>query len=283
MKLFRRKSAQGAITLNRTCNLEDWQNERLCETIRLLLPDFARDIPGFPKSWEHRKHWEWAHAMVALETLGAIRADGMALGVAAGTESPIYELTRRMRWVHATDIYGTGDFSNLEAQASMLQNPDAFARGPYNRQRLVVQHMNALDLRYEDDTFDVVFSFSSIEHFGGKSGAERAMHEMGRVLKPGGILALTTECIVSGHEHYSTPGLELFSPRTLNQLLRCERKLDLVEEFDASISRATLGTTMQLEKVVEDAHRGHSDYPHVVLELNGRAFTSAAAFLRKRE
>ena len=269
------------MTLNRICNVEDWQDQRLCEMIRVLEPDYA--LPDYPLGREHRKSWEWAHAMVTLETLGAIRADGMALGVVAGTESPLYELTRRMRSVHATDTYGVGAFSHHEAQATMLQNPDAFARGPYERQRLVVQYMNALDLRYEDETFDIVFSFSSIEHFGAHGEAERAMREMGRVLKPGGILALTTECIVSGHEHYSTPGLELFSPQSLQQLLQCERKLELVGGFDASITPATLRTTRSLEAVILDAQRGHCQFPCVVLELDGRAFTSVAAFLRKRD
>jgi len=60
----------------------------------------------------------------------------------------------------------------------------------------VVQHMNALDLRFEPETFDAVFCLSSIEHFGGEAAARHALAEMHRVAKPGGVVAITTECII---------------------------------------------------------------------------------------
>ena len=34
--------------------------------------------------------------------------------------------------------------------------------------------MNALDLQFDDDTFDVTFSLSSIEHFGSPANFRRA-------------------------------------------------------------------------------------------------------------
>ena len=195
--------------LNKLCNLEDWQIPELRAAMRLLEPDLALHYPEFPGNREHRKSWEWAHMMVGLESLDALPPDGMALGVGAGHEPPLFELTNRMRWVFATDIYGTGDFTEFEAQPSMLSEPDRFARGPYNRNRLVVEHMNACDLRFEEATFDVVFCLSSIEHFGGVEGAQKGLAEMARVLKPGGIAVITTECIVNDQPHYSrTPNLE---------------------------------------------------------------------------
>ena len=57
--------------------------------------------------------------------------------------------------------------------------------------------MDALDLRYEDGSFDAVYSLSSIEHFGGLDGVRRALAEQHRVVKPGGIVAFTTEVIVN--------------------------------------------------------------------------------------
>jgi SAM-dependent methyltransferase len=268
--------------LNKLCNLEDWRMPEMRDAIRLLEPDLARHYPGFPEGREHRKSWEWAHMMVGLESLGAIRPDGLALGVGAGHEPPLFELTNRMRWVFATDIYGTGDFTGFEAQASMLGNPDRFARGPFNRRRLVVQHMDALDLRFEDSTFDVVFCLSSIEHLGGIDGAKRGLSEMARVAKPGGVLVVTTECIVDGSPHYgTTPNLELFSRETLDELLHSSPLAAPVEEFDYRIDPATLSSALSLAKAVEDSRRGHADFPHIVLELEGRLFTSAAAFLRR--
>ena len=59
--------------------------------------------------------------------------------------------------------------------------------------------MNGTQLEFPSDSFDVVFSFSSIEHFGGEnySGALKSLKEMERVLKPGGIAVVTTEYIIN--------------------------------------------------------------------------------------
>lgn len=46
-------------------------------------------------------------------------------------------------------------------------------------------------LGYGDGEFDVVFSMSVIEHIEGESGDSKAMQEMIRVLKPGGLLVLS--------------------------------------------------------------------------------------------
>jgi SAM-dependent methyltransferase len=268
--------------LNKLCNLEDWRIPELTAAMRLLEPDLAYHYPGFPGKREHRKSWEWAHMLAGLESLNAIPHDGLALGVGAGHEPPLFELTNRMRWVFATDIYGSGDFTGLEAQSSMLANPDQFARAPYNRNRLVVQHMDACDLRFEEATFDIAFCLSSIEHFGGIEGARKSLAEMARVLKPGGILVITTECIVNDQPHYSgKPNLELFTTATLDDLLHSCPLVAAVEKMDYSISADTLSNAMSLAKAVEGARRGQIEFPHLVLELEGRLFTSAAAFLRK--
>ena len=90
--------------------------------------------------------------------------------------------------------------------------------------------MDARKLEFEDNSFDIVFSLSSIEHFGGHSGSQKSMEEIARVLKPGGITAIVTECILNekGHPEYFTPleletflikpsGLELVEPIKFDQ------------------------------------------------------------------
>ena len=44
--------------------------------------------------------------------------------------------------------------------------------------------MNALDLRFPDEAFDIVYPISSIEHFGGPAQTAHAAREMARVLRP---------------------------------------------------------------------------------------------------
>jgi SAM-dependent methyltransferase len=267
--------------LNRLCNIEDWQDPEMVATIRRLLPHFARAFAGFPNSQEHRKHWEYAHVVAGLEQLGAVRPDSWLLSVAGGHEEPAYELTNHVRWMFLVDIYGVGGFKGAEAQETVLTNPDAFATVPYNRNRLVVQYMNALDLRYDESTFDGVFCLSSLEHFGGFDGAVQGLRQMHRVLKPGGVAAITTECIVNGAKVLDLPGLMLFTPALIDALSRSVPGLERVEPVDFSISAASLATAYPLERAMEDAKRFHTEYPHIVVEMQGRHFTSVSLFFRK--
>src|SRR3546814_19579580 len=80
----------------------------------------------------------------------------------------------------------------------MLTEPGSAWEGEWNPRRLVVQHMDALDLRYEDDSFDAIFSSSSIEHFGTHADVARSIRQAHRVLKPGGVLSLSTELRIAG-------------------------------------------------------------------------------------
>ncbi len=82
--------------------------------------------------------------------------------------------------------------------------------------------MDALDLRYEDETFDAVYSLSSVEHFGGLDGVRAALAEQCRVVKVGGIVAFTTEVIINDADSYHDGHL-LLSTTARNRLGESER------------------------------------------------------------
>jgi SAM-dependent methyltransferase len=271
------------VRLNKVCNIEDWEAADLRATMRRVLPGFVGQDSRYPTGMEHRKHWEFAQLLNGLADLGALPPDGMVLAVAAGQEAVLFDLTNQVRWVFATDIYGSGPFVDMEADPVILRNPDAVAPCPYNRRRLVVQYMDALDLRYEDQTFDAVYSLSSIEHFGGTDGVRRALAEQCRVLKPGGIVAFTTEVVVNGAELLDEGHLLLTTPEQLTETCESVPGLALVEPIDFSVSDRTKATVMTLSDAVANVHRQESDYPHIVLEQSGRHFTSVSVFLRRVE
>src|SRR5207248_838891 len=101
---------------------------------------------------------------------------------------------------------------------------------PYRQESLVFQKMDALDLQFPDNTFDFVFTFSSIEHFGGHAGAVLAMQEIGRVLKPNGVAAIATELMLDGPRHP-----EFFFAHEVEPCFVKATGLDLVEPLDLSV------------------------------------------------
>ena len=203
---------------------------------------FAHELdrfgPEFPRGREYRKHWEVAMAVRALRDFGALHDRAEVLGVGAGNEPTLFWLTNHVRRVFATDLYLQGDGWSCSAHNSMLINPAPHWPAAWNPRRLVVQHMNALDLQYDDDSFDAIFSSSSIEHFGGPAEIRRAMAEMHRVLKPGGVLSVSTEFRLEGPPP-GLPGVFLFDADDLEQLILGDLPWQAPRPRDLTLSPAT--------------------------------------------
>ncbi len=90
---------------------------------------------GYPKGAEHRKDWEVAMAVRALDHFGALGPESIVLGVAAGVEDTLFYLTTRARQVFATDRYlQPGAWMPL-APPVMLAEPHALAPYPFDVNR----------------------------------------------------------------------------------------------------------------------------------------------------
>lgn len=141
----------------------------------------------------NRKWWEWAMVLRAVEHFGYARRDCVALGVASGTEPLVFALTGIVRTVIASDLYGLTAFSKQEATPQMLRDPSHFWEHPFDRSRLIVQNCDATQMPFGDESFDVLFSCSSVEHFGREPKIVNHMAEALRVLRPGGMYALSVD------------------------------------------------------------------------------------------
>ncbi len=162
----------------------------------------------------------------------------------------------------------------------MLTDPEALApKGyPWNPSRLVVQHMNALDLRYEDGSFDGIFSCGSIEHFGTLEDIARSAREMGRVLKPGGVLTLATEFRIEGpSDGIGIPGTVIFTPEMLRSAIIIPSGLELVDTPHFATMPATQDLAYPLVEAVSQGIRASS----VALNHDGYIWTSVVLCLRK--
>jgi SAM-dependent methyltransferase len=265
------------LPLSRACSIGDWRDPRLVELMDRIVPALA----GAP----HRKAWEFAVGVAALEDAGVLHDEAFGLSVAAGHEAILYFLTERCRWLFATDLYGANAFAERESSGSMIVDPDLFAPYPYNRRRLTVAYMDALDLRFEDASFDFVVSFGSIEHFGGIAAAGRALAEMARVLKPGGLAFVTTELAVDGLGHTALPGLELFSPETLAGVVEDEPRLEWFGGVDLTPREDPDDVVVDLVTDYARLEAADQSFPQVLLGLEvegvARRFTSVSMALRR--
>ena len=244
---------------------------------------------NYPIGVEYRKHWEVVQAARTFEATGVLDGRSQVLGVGAGNEPTIFWLTNHVGRVFATDLYLSEGWEE-SANVSMLSDPGRAWIGPWNQLRLVVQHMDALDLRYEDGSFDAVFSSSSIEHFGGHDEVRRSIRESNRVLRPGGVMSVSTEPLLEG-EGPGLPGILMFTWDQLQNLIvdaapweiigptRQDAPHDPAVSFDEAAQAVRTHVEQHGAIVWHDLH--WPAYPHVVLEHQGLTWTSVHLALRK--
>jgi SAM-dependent methyltransferase len=255
----------GTLPLNAMCHPRAWNDPDWRGFGRLLA--LAQE-----DGWLHRKAFEWTQCVYGLERLGALGSDTVALGVGAGHECVLYYLANRTRLTVATDLYSGGftDSIATEADPAFLDNPEKFAPFPYHVDRLVALPANGCHLPFADRTFDVVYSLSSVEHFGGHDRARDAVQEMARVLRPGGVACVATELILDGGQHS-----EYFTLDDLQHWIIRPSGLVMVEPLDLTPPPA---------EYLDDPVRLPDEptrTPHVVLQLDRWKFTSVVLFMRK--
>jgi len=136
---------------------------------------------------------------------------------------------------------GYGSVSLLKAGAKSVVGLDISeeavneAKSHYAAPNLHYQVGDLHKLPFATDSFDIVVAFEIIEQV---PEFEQVLHEFQRVLKPGGLLLISTlnRAVISGHEGPSNPYLRReFSPRELETMLAGYFKLpfDIFGQFPA--------------------------------------------------
>jgi SAM-dependent methyltransferase len=287
------------------CDLPDFDDPALRDRIREIVPGHE------PQAEVRRKFWEYAMLTLFLEDVGKLNEETEVLSVGAGHEEVLFWLANQTGRVVATDIYGEGTF--VEADDTMLTEPGRYAPFAYREERLEVRHMDARSLEFEDESFDVVFSLSSIEHFGSTRDVQQAAREIARVLRPGGYAFIVTECFLSGHltnsrvlqtaVRLATRGralqkatlrrraLDVFTPRELESLILRPSGLDLVQPLDRTLAPETWDNVIVWSGPGQYEPATGEPWPHIILRpavpafskrIEGAPFTSVALVLAKR-
>lgn len=281
------------------CDLRDFEDPELIAEVASILPDRE------PLTHIERKVWEFAMVSLFLKETGRMHDGTEALSVGAGDERILFWLANRIGRVVATDVYGEGAFSDGSAQDSMLDNPAAHAPFPYREDRLEVQWMDARRLAFADASFDVVFTLSSIEHFGSPGDIARSAQEIGRVLKPGGHAVIVTECLVSLHpldsaaanfgarliargrrhrtatpRRRSTLG-EVFTARELQSRIVRPSGLTLMQQLDRTVSPQSWDNLTLLTPDGRLRSRTGDKHPMILIKVGRSVFTSVCLVLQK--
>ncbi len=254
---------------------------RLCH--RSDFPRLAAWMQDASAPWqagrEERKQWEVAMAIRSFRELVHAPAP-RAIGVGAGVEPTLFWLTNHCSEVHATDLYLASREWQSTAPPDMLIDPEKVWRGfPWKPRRLVVQHMDGRALRYEDETFDFVFSSSSIEHFGKLDDVKRAMAEIGRVLRPGGVASLSTEFRFRG-DLQAFHNVLLFDAAQIQELIKASGlapvdPLDLAPDLEVPI--------LEFKRTIQDIQRTGTlqTFPSINFHYQGGYWTSIHLALAK--
>src|ERR671933_916867 len=262
--------------LNRLCCIEDWKNSEITTAILKLRKKG-------PLSLIDRKEWEWAMGIIAMSRFNRLNKNSVALGIGSGKEKILFYLANNLSHVYATDLYTDKKWQE-ETPTDFPENPAKYTPFPYKNDALTALRMDGTKLEFPSEKFDIVFSFSSIEHFGGEnhSGALKSLKEMERVLKPKGIAIVATEYIINDKRHP-----EFFNSQNIySDLIDKVEDLRLVEPLDLRITTDTLDTVMEYYSCLLDWEHQSDEFkvrhPHILLRLRNLLFTSLMIVFQKK-
>ncbi len=278
------------------CDVEDFADPVLAR----LIPEV---LPGHSPSRPHRKAWEYAMSASFLHDVELLGGFARILDVGAGSDAILPWLAARAKQVVAIDTYDEGPFRDREARVPVLSSLGEPASSADWMERIDVRTMDARSLTFADASFDVVVSYSSIEHFGGRAGVRAAAREIGRVLRPGGYaflvtesfvdLGLTERTLVQVAARVATGGkrcpaatlrrraTEVLTPRELLRDVVKASGLRLLQPLDTSISPQTFWNVHVFAPSGAEEPTAPQPFPHVLMQTGRSRFTSVALPLRK--
>jgi hypothetical protein len=265
------------VNLNKPCELADFRDVEAAALIRRMEPELAALYADYPRGKEHRKSWEYQQVVRGAARLGALHRGAEVLCFPAGRERTVYELSNRARRVFAADVYGNAETGVCDP---FLIDPGLFARQPYQPALLIPCHMDSRFIRFEPESFDLVVCPAFSGYPATKEAAGNLVLEFERVLRPGGLLVLSIELVVNG----GTPvlaGPQLYDSALLQEVLSWSAGLRMIGPLQETVDDATAATSIPLADAKQQSKRGELHFPHIVLDVEGRLFTTATVFVRR--
>jgi SAM-dependent methyltransferase len=269
------------ISLCKVANINDFDNEDLLKTFKKYNYLGTKQFPQAIDDVElkNRKTWEIIMAMHSFDKMGIINSQSEILGIGAAKEATISMLSNHVKRVFATDIYLDGGSWQHWYEKELLVDARPYMRENYNHKRVVWQHVDGRDLPYEDNSFDGVFSCSSVEHFGDESDIRKAIEEACRVLRPGGVAAISSEFKISG-EGDGFANVQLFDKDRIQKVWIDGIDWSLVEMIDYELDDTDY---IDFERSISDKEYQKVAHPHIKLDNGSYKWTSIHMTFRKAE
>ncbi len=267
------------------CTLADPRCEEDADWLSLALEIYTGSSGGTRDAYRafycsgkqtRKKMWETTQVAYGLCALGLLAGDAVGLGVGCGVEPLLYFMARHTARLYATDLYG---FGWVTAPLEMLHDPARFAPYDYPQDRLTVLQMNGTSLLMPDASVDFVYSISSIEHFGGSRSALAHVREAARILKPGGVLAFSTEFMLREGAGGAALGANDFFNCTTLEWLILNSGLERLGALSLSPAPSLLedpGRILLPEWTLAPEH-----FDRLSILLDDTLFTDVTLFLRK--
>ena len=229
----------------------------------------------------HRKLWEFAYILQALEEAGCLVPGKRGLGFGVGREPLSAVMASRGCEVVATDLGSEA----AKGQAWIASNQHASAledlndRGICDRdrfRRLVTFRPTDMNDIPEDLTgFDFLWSSCAMEHLGSIEAGMQFVRNSMRCLKPGGIAVHTTEYNLQSNRATLTQGtVVIFRRRDLEDLAG-----GLLADGHEIVLNFTPGDG-ELDRTVD--RPPYSDARHLVLLVGDCVVTSFGLVIRKQ-
>jgi glycosyltransferase involved in cell wall biosynthesis/SAM-dependent methyltransferase len=247
-----------------------------------------------PKGLERPELWATTKSFLTLRTLEALRPDAVVLHVGAGTSPLLFALANHSEQVFAVDWYLDSSTWDGPAPRFMLYSPEIAAPPAAQIRRIVAQHMEPYALRFPDSSFDVVVCTNVLEHCHSLTEVAGTAYELGRVLKPGGILSITTQYRISGPPGGSGwDSYNVFSAEEIERSIVEATGLELLEQLRTDLSTELRVSRRNISLVTGDnsltqplqyRRRGEapkSIHPHLISVHNGYAYCTIHLTLRK--
>lgn len=247
-------------------------------TLQEVYPDF-----NIPKGIVHRKIWEWAFIISALDYNNMLQNGKRGLGFAVGTEPLPSLFVAKGCEIMATDYWPEDENmwaktgQNLQGNKEILNRYNLCEKEQFDK-KLNVAKVNMKEIPKQFFDFDFCWSSCAIEHLGDIELGKKFFFEHIKVLKAGGISVHTIEFNSDSNEDTLESGeTVLFRKRDINEIAIGLEKLgcEVMCSFDFGMDSGDLFIDTL-------PYYSHNSKYHLHLNVGGYNCTSYGIIIKKK-